>query len=89
MTPELTIHGHQATITLRRPDQANRLGPDDLNELVAHIDRVNQRDEVLVSRVRDVARSVQTSSTDARPSRLFCIVTCVRRWWIESAWNRR
>ena len=56
MTPELTIHGHQATITLRRPDQANRLGPDDLNELVAHIDRVNQRDEVLVLRLQSTGK---------------------------------
>lgn len=52
MTPELTIAGHQATITLRRPDQANRLGPDDLNALAGHIDRVNQMPDVLVLRLQ-------------------------------------
>ncbi|MGH8855227.1 MAG: enoyl-CoA hydratase/isomerase family protein, partial [Telluria sp.] len=28
--PSLDIAGHVATITLRRPEVANRLGPDDL-----------------------------------------------------------
>ena len=56
MTPELYIEGHQATITLRRPDQANRLGTDDLNVLAAHIDRVNQMDAVLVLRLQSTGK---------------------------------
>jgi enoyl-CoA hydratase len=56
MTPELTINGHQATITLRRPDQANRLGPDDLNVLAAHIAHVNQQADILVLRLRSTGK---------------------------------
>ena len=48
MTPELRIASHVATITLRRAAQANRLEPADLNVIAAHINLVNQRDEVLV-----------------------------------------
>lgn len=47
-SPELTLNGAIATITLRRPDQANRLGPDDLAAIADHIAAVNQRPEVLV-----------------------------------------
>ena len=46
--PELSISGHVATITLRRPQQANRLEPGDLNTIAAHLDAVNQQTEVLV-----------------------------------------
>lgn len=56
MTPELTINGHQATITLRRPDQANRLGPDDLNVLASHIAHINQQDDVLVLRLQSTGK---------------------------------
>lgn len=52
MTPELTIEGHVATLTLRRPAQANRLGPDDLSVLVEHIERVNAEEAVLVLRLQ-------------------------------------
>ena len=38
MTPELTIEAHVATITLRRPRQANRLDPDDLAALGINVD---------------------------------------------------
>ncbi len=48
MTPELSVNGHVATITLRRAAQANRLEPVDLNVIAAHVDAVNQREEVLV-----------------------------------------
>jgi len=51
-SPELTIDGAIATITLRRPDQANRLTADDLGHLGALIDDVNARDEVLVLQLR-------------------------------------
>lgn len=46
--PELTIDGAVARITLRRPGQANRLEPDDLAAIAAHIETVNARPEVLV-----------------------------------------
>ena len=51
-TPELSIDGAIARITLRRPAQANRLEPDDLATLAAHIEQVNQRPEVLVLQLR-------------------------------------
>jgi len=46
--PELTIDGAVARITLRRPEQANRLEPDDLAAIAAHIDAVNAQPEVRV-----------------------------------------
>jgi enoyl-CoA hydratase/carnithine racemase len=52
MTPELLIDGHVATITLRRPKQANRLDPDDLAALAEHVAAVNAREEVLVLRLQ-------------------------------------
>src|SRR5690606_31842651 len=48
MTPELRIDGRIATLTLRRPDQANRLGADDLVAIAEHIVTVNAASEVLV-----------------------------------------
>jgi enoyl-CoA hydratase len=39
--PELALDGLVATITLRRPHKANRLGPDDLAALADHIAQVN------------------------------------------------
>jgi enoyl-CoA hydratase len=50
MTPELSVHGHLATITLRRPRQANRLQPQDLAVIAGHIAQVNAQAEVLVLR---------------------------------------
>ncbi len=50
--PRLELHGSLATITLQRPDQANRLGPDDLEALCTHIAAVNARPEVLVLRLQ-------------------------------------
>ena len=47
-TPELRIDGGVARITLRRPEQANRLEPDDLAALAGHIAAVNKTPEVLV-----------------------------------------
>ena len=51
-TPELSIDGAIATLTLRRPEQANRLGPDDLAVLAGHIATVNAAPDVLVLRVQ-------------------------------------
>lgn len=46
--PELQVDGAVARITLRRPAQANRLEPEDLAALAAHIAAVNAMPEVLV-----------------------------------------
>ena len=51
-TPSLHIDGHVATITLQRPGQANRLGPDDLAALAQHIAQVNATEDVLVLRLQ-------------------------------------
>ena len=49
--PTLDIAAHVATLTLQRPDVANRLGPDDLQALLQHIETVNGSDvRVLVLR---------------------------------------
>lgn len=55
-TPELTRDGAIATITLRRPEHANRLGPDDLVAIAEHIDRVNQDERVRVLRLAATGR---------------------------------
>ena len=52
MKPDLKINAHIATITLRRPAQANRLDPDDLATLADHIKTVNENEEVLVLRLQ-------------------------------------
>lgn len=49
--PQLQITGAVATITLRRPALANRLGPDDLSTLGKHIECVNRTPEILVLRI--------------------------------------
>ncbi|KAA6123103.1 enoyl-CoA hydratase/isomerase family protein [Cupriavidus cauae] len=49
--PILEIEDRIATITLSRPEVANRLGPDDLAALRQHVDTVNEAD-VLVLRIR-------------------------------------
>jgi len=46
--PELRIDGAVASITLRRPEQANRIEPDDLGVLADHIAAVNADERVLV-----------------------------------------
>ncbi len=52
MTPELAIHQHIATISLRRPRQSNRLQPEDLAAIAQHIATVNAKEEVLVLRLQ-------------------------------------
>lgn len=50
-TPELRIEGAIATLTLRRPRQANRLEPDDLAALCDQVARINATPQVLVLRI--------------------------------------
>lgn len=51
-SPELALDGAVATITLRRPEQANRLTAEDLEQLGALVTEVNAREEVLVLQLR-------------------------------------
>jgi enoyl-CoA hydratase len=53
--PALEIDARIATITLRRPEAANRLGPDDLAELHRHVQKVNASD-VLVLRIQSTGK---------------------------------
>jgi enoyl-CoA hydratase len=54
--PLLDIQGTVATVTLNRPEQANRLEPDDLAVLVDHIAEVNAAEQVLVLRLQSTGR---------------------------------
>lgn len=54
--PELRIDGHVATITLRRPEVANRLSLDDLVVLRNQLEDVNARPPVLVLRLQALGR---------------------------------
>jgi enoyl-CoA hydratase len=56
-TPELHIARNVARITLRRPEQANRLEPDDLAVIEAQLSDVNTRAEVLVLELRAEGRT--------------------------------
>ncbi|MGY2492282.1 enoyl-CoA hydratase/isomerase family protein [Cupriavidus sp. CP313] len=49
-TPQLHVDESVATISLRRPEVANRLSPADLRVLKAHVDAVNDMERVLVLR---------------------------------------
>lgn len=51
-TPQLTIDGLVATLTLRRPSQRNSLTDDDLHTLLAHIQTLNDTPQVQVVVVR-------------------------------------
>ena len=55
-TPELSTAGAVATITLRRPDQANRLSADDLAQIAALVAEVNGRPEILVLQLRSTGK---------------------------------
>lgn len=48
--PLLTVDGSIATVTLQRPEVANRLSPGDLRALRDQIDAVNEMERVLVLR---------------------------------------
>lgn len=52
MLPSLEVDGHVAYLTLRRPSAANKLTPEDLPELVRHVETVNRSPEVLVLVIR-------------------------------------
>lgn len=54
--PSLAIHGRIATITLRRPQVANRLELEDLQALGDQLAEVNARDDVLVLRLQAEGR---------------------------------
>jgi enoyl-CoA hydratase len=55
-TPALTVDGAVATLTLQRPDQANRLEPEDLAVLQAHVDAVDADPAVQVLLLRGQGR---------------------------------
>lgn len=55
--PELVVDGHVATITLRRPAQANRLEVQDLQRLLEHFTKIEATPEVLVLRLTATGRS--------------------------------
>src|ERR1700736_5243179 len=50
--PALDIAHPVATLTLRRPENANRLEPDDLTAIVAHVAAVNRDPGILVLQIR-------------------------------------
>src|SRR5450755_1498074 len=50
--PSLTVIHPVATLTLRRPESANRLEPDDLNAVATHIAAVNRDAGILVLQIR-------------------------------------
>jgi enoyl-CoA hydratase/carnithine racemase len=50
--PALDIAHPVATLTLRRPESANRLEPDDLKTVVAHLATVNRDPGILVLQIR-------------------------------------
>ncbi|MCA0239863.1 MAG: enoyl-CoA hydratase/isomerase family protein [Proteobacteria bacterium] len=54
--PELQIDGALATLTLRRPQQANRLQPQDLDTVLAHLARVDAEHSVRVLCLRSSGR---------------------------------
>ena len=54
--PLLDIQGTVATVTLDRPEQANRLEPADLAVLVDHIATVNAAEQVLVLRLQSTGK---------------------------------
>jgi len=55
--PELRIDGAVATLTLRRPQQANRLEAADLLTISEHVARVNATAQVLVLRIEADGRT--------------------------------
>ncbi|HEU5297503.1 MAG TPA: enoyl-CoA hydratase-related protein [Burkholderiaceae bacterium] len=56
-TPALHIDGAIATLTLRRPQQANRLEPDDLLAISEHVASVNATPGVLVLRIEATGKT--------------------------------
>lgn len=56
MSPELLIQGACASITLRRPEVANKLMPEDLIVLRRQLDQVNANPDVLVLTLQAVGK---------------------------------
>jgi len=54
--PALDIAHPVATLTLRRPENANRLEPDDLKAIIAHLTTVNRDPAILVLQIRGEGR---------------------------------
>ncbi|RDK06420.1 enoyl-CoA hydratase/isomerase family protein [Cupriavidus lacunae] len=54
--PELAVDGHIAVITLRRPEVANRLEPEDLDVLRQYLQTVNADSEIRVLRIEGQGR---------------------------------
>lgn len=54
--PSLDVAHAVATLTLRRPENANRLEPEDMDAVVAHIATVNRDPSLLVLRIRGEGR---------------------------------
>jgi len=52
MTPCIDLCAPLATITLRRPQEANKLTPEDLSVLKSHIETVNARNDIQVLLLR-------------------------------------
>jgi enoyl-CoA hydratase/carnithine racemase len=55
--PTLHLDGAVATLTLRRPRQANRLEPDDLLTISEHIAQANATPGVLVLRIEATGKT--------------------------------
>ena len=56
MMPVLELREHIATITLSRPEVANKLLPEDLAVLISHVEAVNRNDDVRVLMLRSVGK---------------------------------
>ncbi|MDM9558105.1 enoyl-CoA hydratase/isomerase family protein [Bordetella petrii] len=76
-TPQLTVDGAVATLRLRKPAVANRLSPQDLDALRAHLEIVNGDERILV--LRFVAEGkyfcsgydISSLAADSAPSSLY------------------
>ncbi|GAB1578377.1 enoyl-CoA hydratase/isomerase family protein [Bordetella petrii] len=76
-TPQLTVDGPVATVRLRKPAVANRLSPQDLETLRAHLATVNSDERILV--LRFVAEGkyfcsgydISSLAADSAPSSLY------------------
>ena len=56
--PVLTVSGRIATVTLTRPDVANRMNPSDLRVFADHIEAVNEMKSVISSFSLEIAEKI-------------------------------
>ncbi|MCY1198660.1 Crotonyl-CoA hydratase [compost metagenome] len=76
-TPSLSVDGSIATLRLRRPGHANRLGPQDLEILREHLETVNANDAVRVLRILSEGKyfcsgyDISSLASDSAPSSLY------------------